>query len=47
MEQHPSYHMLEVTMTELRCPMLESVIDSDMCGVESIKLLYLLFIFES
>ena len=27
--------------------MLESVIDSDMCGVESIKLLYFLFIFES
>ena len=48
-KQYLDCHMLEVTMRlwQLRCPTLESVIDSDMCGVESIKLLYFLFIFES
>ena len=48
-KQYLDCHMLEVTMRlwQLRCPTLESVIDSDMCGVESIKMLYFLFIFES
>ena len=46
MEQHPGYHMLEVTMRQLRCPMLESVIDSDICIAECTNLLYFLIIFE-
>ena len=46
-EQHPGYHMLEVMMRRLRRPTLESVIGSDMYGGESIKLLHLLFKFES
>ena len=45
--QHPGYDMLEVAMRQLRCSMLESVIDSDMCITDCINMFYVLFILKS
>ena len=45
--QHPGYDMLEVAMRQLRCSMLESVIDSDMCIADCINMFYVLFILKS